>query len=314
MSQDLQNLETDLAKLQKTMDLLSAANNPNNAGHIEVLKKTIQTKESEILNKKKELGLLPNDEPEIAFSPATPPVQQVIEKPIEKPVEPQVSSPQKMPEVTAKKIEEKPPVTSNETSPQPQAKPEVVEEFVLVEITKVKHDEIVAKYKKDYEDILEADQLEKMINNALVANSSSASDLNIQRVASGTKIKIVFISDTPKEQEAKKEETKDTKTENKANLGQQGQVATQKKDPLKFSKLLASSAPKSVEYNGQMISSKTILEEDVPMLAANGGTEMKYKSANADKARLTGDRAYNPTPTPQTEISREKQQKGGATV
>lgn len=278
MSDEIKNLQAELDKLEKALDILKGNNNPANAPHIEVLEKTIKQKKVELSN----LNETKND----------------ISESIELAENVQNENDQKANVQGQESNLEQP----AKAEAQPQQKKQTAEEESLIEtitvqITKTKHDEIINKYNRDYGDVIEGDQFQRMINNALVANSANATEENIKKVSEGAPIKIVFIEEKQKEE----------KQEEKSTNEQVTNTISQNVDPLKYSKLLAGAATTPTEYEGKMITSETVLNEDIPKLAANGGANMRYATGTAQVERLTGDKSYNPVQTPATDVTREKE-------
>lgn len=264
MSDEIKNLQAEIDKLEKALNILESNNNPANAPHIEVLQKTIS-------QKNEELNKIKNPEKDVSDS---------------------IKLAEDIQKQEAQKQEIK-----QEVKPDENTSVDASVEIITVQITKTKHDEIINKYNRDYGDVIEGDQFKRMVNNALVANSANATEENILKVSEGAPIKIVFI------EEKQKEDKKETKGADE----QVTNTISQNVDPLKYSKLLAGAATTPTEYEGQMITSETVLNQDIPKLAANGGANMRYATGTAQVERLTGDRSYNPNQTPATDVTREKE-------
>lgn len=113
-------------------------------------------------------------------------------------------------------------------------------EIVIVEITRSRHDEIVKEYRKNYADIMEADQLLKMINNALAANALNSDQDKVQRVANGAQIKVVFIEEKIKQEE---KEAEALVTDQKAKDDKKKASTAPKVDPFKYTKVFLEKTP-----------------------------------------------------------------------
>ncbi|HCR86112.1 MAG TPA: hypothetical protein DIV86_05485 [Alphaproteobacteria bacterium] len=274
-------LEAEVTKLRNALVILQGAGSQASAAQLDVLKKAIEVKEKELLDAT--LNSVPA-EPVIMNSPAkneAPPKQQTDADAGLKQA------------ATQAKI---------------QVKPEVKKDFidvVTVEITRSKHDEIIASYKQNYADIMDAEQLQKMINNALVANCISADQGKIKRVANGAQIKIVFIEENPKQADKQQKENLETITDKKNNdvrKAEQKQT-TPKVDPFKYTKVFLDKTPRG---GAEFLDENVRGAKGIAALAA--GAKMSYETliSNPTLSVTTG-KGLNEAPRTTPNVSGERE-------